>query len=506
MPVTATLNESLGTLPSGRVMAFTDQQMSDAIRVQCKTAAEADRKKHMAMRLDLYRDRGQAHFDNMIRDVFRNSKVMEWRLKFVNYAQFQNLTKRVIREISTVYSESAARRLGGKKDTAYEQLQLELDMDMCMGLLNEMGNLVNNCLVWPDVNPIGDPTLRVVTQDKFHAIAHPNDPSLPVGFVLEQFPLYKSAKATDPHYLVVDGATFFRLDKSWRMIEGSRYAHNVGQLPALLYSKGKIDSGILDADGGRDLVSAHLAITLLNVLMLKHQKSGTKQPVASGDLGTTAIDQPMDEEHLLQIGEGVVLSTLDLGADPANYINSARAVVKQLAANYGIPESVFDLSYQATSGFEIELKRVGLREVRRAQIKILRKFESKLAGVMAAVLAAASHPLAFSPVGWSINFGDVETPQDPEARLAYWEKLEGMDLANRVEMYMDMNPEATEEEAAAAIEANEQMRLDRMVRFQAKNGGLKPPGDAGPPDGDQGPDEEGMEHEGGEEPRKAMLQ
>lgn len=468
MPVITDLNDALGTLPSGSVFRLTDDGLTKYLRDNYMTQSEDARKADARMRIDLYRDRGEKHFSAMLDKLFKNQKVRDWRKQFLEYAQFQNVTKRVIREISAVYSEPAVRRVNDEgQSMRYRDLQGAVRMDRRMRLVNRMGNLLNNVLVWPWVNDIGDPVLRVVTPDRFSAIAHPNDPTLPVGFVVDRFPgRDKKGKSGVPHYLVIDGQTFFHLDADWRMVSGSRRPHMLNRLPAMLFSREEMDDGILDADSGKDLVSAHCAVALLNTLMLKHQKSGTRQAYASGDMSTTGLGQPMDEEHLLTVGEGVTLNTLDLGADPDNYINATRAVIKQVAANYGIPESVFDLSYQATSGFEIELKRTGLREVRRDQILDFRPFERDLALLMSDVLRAAGSDYAFDVAGWSIDFGEVETPQDPSARMGYFSQLEDMDLMNRVEMYRYMNPEATEEEAIEAIASNAERRINRMVLFQ----------------------------------------
>ena len=467
--VTMDLNESLGTLPSGRIVRLSDDLVSRHLRDKyIQNRDEIARQAEATKRLDLYRDRGQAHFERVIDDVFADPQVREWRKTFVKYALFQNITKRVVREMSAVYSEPAARSIavGAKK---YRDLQHEARMDRRMRHVNRMGNLLNNVLVWPDVS-MGSAVIRVVTPDKFWAVANPNDPSMLAGFIIEQFHRgVLNSRATDPHYLVIDGKSFFNLDKDGRMVAESRRPHGLDFMPALLFSREENDEGLLDETSGKDLISAHEAVAPLNTMMLKHQKSGTKQAYATGDLSTTGMGQPMDEEHLLQLGEGVSLNTLDLGADPGTYITATRAVIKQVAANYGIPESVFDLSYAATSGFEIELKRTGLREIRRDQILDFRPFERELAEVQSAVLTAANHPCSFKTSGWSIDFGEVETPRDPAAMLTFWEKLEGMDLANRVEMYMHMNPEASEEDAEKAIATNRALRVERMQNFQTSN-------------------------------------
>lgn len=482
MPVRGTLNETLGTLPSGRVLALSDAEMTKYLRENYRTDTDARRRKDMRMRLDLYRDRGRPHFTAVIDRVFDDQKVKEWRKRFVYLAEFQNVTKRIVREVSAVYSEPARRRLAGKAATeAYRQLVAEIRLDRRMRQVNRLGNLLNNVLVEPVVR-MGDAHVDVTTPDKFAAVAHPNDPTLAVGYVIDQFPAtkHRPIKATEPHYRVVDGQTTFFLDREWRMVEGTRQPHGLGRIPALLYSREEHEDCLLDGKSGGDVISGHLAIALLNTLMLRDQKSGTKQAYATGDLSTTAVGQPMDPEHVFQLGEGVTINTLDLGADPSVYINATRAVIKQLAANWGIPESVFDLSYQATSGYEIELKRTGLREIRRDQILDFRPFERELAVLLSDVLKAHGHAGAFEPKGWRIDFGESEIPRDPNARIQFYKAMEELDLMDRADMFQHENPEATRDEALEEIADNHIMRIERMRDFHASNPTAFGPRDSGP--------------------------
>jgi hypothetical protein len=455
--------ETLGTLPSGEVRRLSPDQLTLFLRSKYQTRAEEERKRDSVKRLDLFRDRGRRHFEEALDGIFKNSKVRQWRKDFVRLAEFQNITKRVVREISSVYSEPAKRSVN-KADKAYQELQRVVRLDRKMRQVNRYGNLLNHCLVWPDVAD-GTPVMRTVTTDRFCAVAHPNDPTRAVAFIIDCFPNGVAVTDADPHYLLMSEFEFVKLDKSWRAV-GAPVEHRLGRMPALLWSREEPDDCILDHSSGSDLTSAHMAVALLNTMMLKHQKSGTKLPYATGDTSAMASGQPMDEEHLLQAPEGVALATLDLGADPDSYISAVRAVIKQIAANYGIPESVFDLSYQATSGVEIELKRTGLREIRRDQMLDFRPFERDLADLWSTVLTKAGHELAFDSAGWSIDFGEIDTPQDPIVKLDYWTKLEELGLVNRVEMYLDMNPEATEREAIAAVAQNIAMRIAQMRQFQ----------------------------------------
>lgn len=458
------LMETLGTLPSGEVRKLSMDQATGFLRDKYNTRVETDRKAESVRRLDLFRDRGRTHFEAVIDDIFKNPKVRKWRKDFVRLAEYQNITKRIVCEKSTVYMQPATRSVS-KGDSRYQQVLHEVRFDRKMRQVNRYGNLINHCLVWPDV--VGDRLfMRTVTTDRFCAVAHPNDPTQAVGFVIDQYPNGLEVTDRSPHYLVMSEFEFFKLDKNWRFVEGSYEEHGLETMPALMWSREEPDDCLIDKTSGADLVSAHLAVALLNTMMLKHQKGGTQLPYATGDVSGMAAGQPMDEEHLLQVPEGVSLSSLDLGADPESYIKAARAVIKQIAANNGIPESVFDLSYQATSGFEIELKRTGLRELRLEQILDFRPFEKNLAELWSTVLKKAEHPLAFEMNGWAIDFGEIDAPQDPMAKLDYWSKLEDLGLANRVEMYMEMNPEATPAEAKNAVANNIALRIEQMLLFQ----------------------------------------
>lgn len=492
------LNETLGTLPSGKSIALSDDTLTKILRENyINSDAEAARQKRSQDRLDLFHDCGESQISSLADSIFRNPQVREWRKKFIEIAMFQNITKRVIREISAVYSEPATRRIGAGQET-YKKFLREVQQDRMMRRLNQYTNLLNECVIWFRVSPAGRPYLRVVPPSQFWAVPHPNDPLLCVALILR---MPKRSNSLDPHFLVLAEDEFLHLDAHGRMVPGMRGRLNVGMMPALLVHRAPPSDRLLDSTTGADLISAHKAVALLNTMMLKHQKSGTRQAVAAGDVGEMATGQPMDEEHLLHVPEGVSISTLDLGADPANYIEATRFVIKQVAANWGMPESVFDLSYQATSGFEIELKRTALREVRRDQMLDYRITEEKLAEIESKVLIEASNELRFNASRWSIDFGEIETPTEPMARLAYWEKLRQMGLGNTVEFMQELHPEMSEEEALEKIRANAAIEAVRVELMRA----LNMADDANSDNPGNNPDEQDDEEED-ESPREAALQ
>ena len=447
---------------------WSDDELTRHLREQYLFSEVEERRQVRAQeRLDLFHDRGEDQISRLADKIFRNSKVRAWRKAFIEIACFQNITRRIIREVSAVYSESATRKVDRQQDP-YAELQRTTSQDRRFRRLNQYVNLLNECWLWFDVDEFSAmPRIRVVTPDKFWAVCHPFDPSSLAAVIIRQAPNIVNPPDTMAHYLVLAPGEFFRLDGRGRMIENSRNELGISGLPGILVHRQLPEESLFDVSTGKDLVAAHHAIALLNTLLLKQQKSGTKQAYATGDTMEMANGQPLDEEHLLQVPEGVQLSVLDLGADPSNYTNAARFIIKQIAANWGMPESVFDLSYQATSGFEIELKRTALREVRRDQILDLRPVERQFAEIQSAVLTAAAHPLRFATDGWRIDFGEVETPQDPMQRLIYWEKLRQMGLTNTLDMHMVLNPEASEEDALEALIKNVQVEARRVEMQRA---------------------------------------
>ena len=465
------LNDILGTLPSGAVIPLSDDNMTRHLREHyIDNRAETARRKLTRKRIDLYKDKGEPYFAEMIDDKFKNLRNREQRKKFIEISMYQNLTKRIVREISAVYSEPAKRTV---KSTAmnerYQVLQKNLHMDRRMRLGNQMTNLCNESVVWFDKVLTGRPKVRVVTPDNFWAVAHPNDPTELAALIFDRYPSGALATETTPRYIVLTDDEHFALNDSGRLIRGTRQPHGLSRMPAILVHRTEPDTCLLDANPGKDITAGHEALALMNIMLLKHQKSGTKQAVASGDLGDMPMGQQMDEEHILNAPEGVVLSTLDLGANPESYITTARSIIKQIAANYGIPESVFDLSYQATSGFEIELKRSSLKEIRNDQIVDWRPVEADLAAIMVESLAESRHPLAFNLGGWGIDFGETDTPKDPLQRLNYWRELQSQGLMNKIEMFQALNPEATEDEAIERILANIDINALFVEKLRALN-------------------------------------
>ena len=71
----ATLNETMGTLPSGRVMAYGDDLLTKVLREQyIESDTHKKRREHVAMRLDLHEGRWLPYLIKDIEKLFKKHK------------------------------------------------------------------------------------------------------------------------------------------------------------------------------------------------------------------------------------------------------------------------------------------------------------------------------------------------------------------------------------------------------------------------------------------------
>lgn len=462
----ALLNERLGISRSDLSKYLRDNYVEND--------SEAARRKKMKARLDLYHDRGKWIFQRMINKVFKDPEVRRLRNEMVEFGSFQNFTRRVVDELSMVYSEPARRTLDGQ-DHSYQALVREIQQDRVCRKLNRWVNLLNECFILFDISPVtGKHKLHLITPDRMFAVCDRDDPTELAGIGYDS--LMVGSDATNmrlPHHTLITDEEIFMLNGAGEIIDQLTRPNTLGRINGVLVHKSYPDHQLLDPDSGDDIINGHKVLTLINVCMVKEQKSGAgKIPYTSGPMARTATGQTLDTERAVTFEEGVSPGILDLSADPDVFIKAARAVIKQVAANNSIPESVFDLSYQATSGFEIELKRAALREARRSQIMDpYRPFERELAEVISESTGM------FNADQFKIDFGQLETPADPGQRVRYWEDLKRVGLSNVVDQMQELNPELNEGQAMQQILRNLEIQTsvtEAMRDLQAMNSSAAP--------------------------------
>lgn len=489
--------EALAVTPSG---AQPDVPLSRAeigayLKRYYGTPEEETRRARHALRNNLYRDGGCEYMRTVIDTVFKNLIVRELRKDWVQHARFSNALKRIADTVSTVYSEPAARTVGGSdaNQQAFADVVESTMLDEVMDYANRMLNLHRALLIGPRVRVDGNPlspdsprTLKidVVTPDDAFAVTSPNDQSHVIAWGVRVE--YRSVRSFEewkrpPAWQLWSDHESWLLDKDMMPV-GDPVPHGLvdekgrGVNPwiGVTYHAESV-AGFWPGEEGEDLVAAQVAIWISNVLLLKETKSATKQTTISGDTSMMPRGQPLDTETPTQVPEGVTAQTVDMSMDTSTFTDAADHVLEGVGNNYGL--SLAALKHQGVQSAEArDLMLEPLRQLRRKQIKTFRRVERRLASLMSIVLGKdAPANDNFKVVQFGCNFGEPQVLLDEATRLALFEKKQALGITNILDYLMSEDPDKDQKQALAALVRNfmiSTMRVGMMKDMMAMSGAL----------------------------------
>lgn len=481
IPATSILHV-LSLLPDGTSPGPLDfEQLGAYLGRLYNTDAEKDRNKRHALRDELYRDGGDDYMKSVIHEQFRDQTVRELRQKWIRHAKFNNAIKRIVNELSTVYAEPAKRKVAAGDDKYQEALKA-IWMDEQMLQVSRLLNLHRALLVGVRVRlkPNGkrEPLIQVATPAIVRAVLHPNDAMEVVGWLIRTD--YRTCgpggtnvpRQNQPIWTLWTDAESIQLREDLSVIATSYKTHPLGVVPWVPVSLSPPTPGFWPGMEGEDLVAAHVAIWMNNVLLMKESKSATKQAVLSGDTTTMARAQAADSEVPLEVPDGSSVSTLDMSMDLQPFRETSDHVLHHAGLNHGLSPGILD--HQGVQSAEArELMRAPLKEQRKHQQIPLRRFEELFVVVLAAVLAADLPALAFKPDGFRVEFSEPEIVLSPADEHNLFEARRTAGLDNTVAMLMRLHPGMSEDEALELLEKNievEEIRQLAMRPMMAASG------------------------------------
>ena len=459
----------LATLPSGAVsQPLTFDELSRYLTETYNTQAEIERNRRHALRDELYQDGGVQHMRSLIDRVFKDPDIREKRKQFVEIARFTNAIKRIVGEMSVVYAEPAKRLVSDGNDN-YQSVLDAVRMDETMLQVSRLLNLHRALLVGFRVRQLPDgtrePVLDIASPANVRAVMHPNDNSMVVGWLIKA-----SCKPVRP-MLDVPAWTLWTthesvsLRESLSVIASSYQEHRLGVLPWVPITLGPTGSGFWPGSEGEDLVAAHLALWLTNVLLLKEEKSATKQTIYAGDGTNVGRGQSADTEVPTELADGQSATTVDMSMDLSLFRDTADHVLNHTGLNYGLSPAM--IQHQGVQSAQArELMRIPLRELRNQQRIPLRRFERQLAIVMAAVLGVDLPALVFDPADWRMEFSESETPLDPLSEQNLFEKRRASGLDNTLAMLQRLRPGISIEQAVTELQANIAIETSRNIMMR----------------------------------------
>ena len=417
---------------------------------------------------------GDEHIKRFIYLAFEDVLVRRLRADLVGQAKWNNVLRRVSHELATVYSEPAKRKIAD--DAKYQEFLELLDIDTVMREVDQ--KLVVHNDVWVQYRvrkETREPVIDVVTPAMFWAVAHPNDATHLMAIVLDQSP--PRVTRVTPCYRVWTADETFQLDSECRVIVSTVEENSLKRLPGVLAStrpptaKGQL----LDESPASDLTAAHETIWFQNVLLIKESKSANKQTYASGDVSSAAMGQSSDTERETILPEGVTVQAVDRGMDLKQFRDNADHILERAAANHGLPPSVLH-QQGASSGAEIHLRRIPLRELRRKRIPIMRRLERSLAEIQSLINANDLPEYAFAFAGWGIDFGEVQQPLTESEADAVFEERRRLGLTNTLDELIRRNPDLrNRDEAKRVLDENialETARIAEMKNMLAMSGSM----------------------------------
>lgn len=458
------------------------QAVGDFLRLKyIENAAELARMEHARLLDEFFAGNGDDEMRRVIDIMYKDTKNRERRRAVIDAEldKYDNIIARIVNEKATVYSEPARRKVDDG-DEVYQRFLELVRMDESMGALDRLLALHGNALAWYRVRetPVGDrePLVEAVSPASFWAICHPKDRTLLVGIIFDQrMPM---ARPEDPSYRVWTNDQTFVMNGKCQIFESEIESWPLGVMPGVLASIEKPGAGkptLLYPKPNADLLSAQKAIRLQAINLAKESISAVRQTYITGDTSATAMGQTSDTESEVFLGEGVTATALDRGMDQEQFRDNGGYVGDAVASNHGLAPSVLR-NRDASSGAEIELRRLPIREQRKKRIPILRGVERDMHRVIVMVngvrvstdqdgepvLVAGDMPdFAFGAEGWSIDFGEVQQPMSAMEALQVFEKERELGMTDNYAEEMKRNPDLkTLEEAKRVVDERTKRRTE----------------------------------------------
>lgn len=451
-----------------------------------ENSEETSRRAHAAMLDDFYAGKGDVEMERII-DLLWNDKKNQDRRKAVLKAgldKYDNVIARIAQEKATVYNEPTQRRVANDTNDTYQRFLDVLPQDRVMAVLDQKLAIHEDALLWYRVRkkPTGErePVLEVVSPASFWAVCHPKDRTMLVAIILDQrMPM---AKDSDPTYRVWSDDQTFVMNAKCEIFESSIEKWPLGVMPGVLcstYEPGTRPTLLAECPS-IDLLSAQKAVRLQDLNLAKESVSASRQNYVSGDTTATVMGQTSDTDSEVFLGEGVTVSAIDRGVDTEQFRDNAAHAADSAGANHGVPPTVRSQK-DASSGAEIEMRRIPIRELRKKRIPIFRRIEARIARVMAMVNGAremldeSGEPIliagdlqeyAFDPNGWSIDFGEVQQPMTQMESLQVFEKARELGFRDNYEEEMYRNPDIKTIEEAKKIVNDRTKRRTEYVQSQ----------------------------------------
>jgi hypothetical protein len=254
----------------------------------------------------------------------------------------------------------------------------------------------------------------------------------------------------------------------------------------VIFHREEPDDSFWDQDTGRDLYNAALMIGIKMTLFDYYFKVASfKQPYIVGDEITVPSKQILDPLTVFQAkGEGAQVGLLDMQINMNQLKDALVFQINSIINNYGISADQWSLSISEMSGRALKIRNRALLEIRQEQIPLYREYEQDIFDKTKIVNNAHFPETQIKSAEFSVDFGEIEFPEDPEEELRLDTKRLKMGLISLGQLYKKYNPDVDEKEGEKIIIKNleklkelreEHPTLDEALNFIMRQGWERKP-------------------------------
>jgi len=439
-----------------------------------KWDAEMERMDEAQEKLDLYMDDYEEIIRDMMSKLFHPSN---YERLYYHVNQSQNILKRVVKEISTIYKVAPQRPLRDESER-YAEIVRQTKLNTKMKKVNRYTNLLNETIVKVGVR-YGAIVYDIITPNNCMVLQNELDPTKADAIV---YMITRKNTAGDDgieyHFWDIEG-DYYIFDKDFRIMEviydavenPCPYRDSRANLimPFVVFHREEPDDSFWDQDSGRDLYNAAV-MTGVKMTQFDYffKTASFKQIYAAGDKVEVPSKQLLDTLTVLQVkGENASVGTLDLQAHLNQLKDALVFQINSVINNYGISADQWSLAISEMSGRALKIRNRALLEYREDQLPLFRQYEEELFNTTRIV--NNTWPGLFKKIPdkaeFSIDFGEIEFPEDPEDEIRIQTKKLRSGIISPGQFFQYFNPDIKDEKEA---EKELMKNLDKLQKMREK--------------------------------------
>ena len=446
-------------------MAMLAEELIRREFLKAKWIADRERQDEAQNKLDLFKDDYEEIIRQKIKELFHKDN---YERLYYHVNQSQNIIKRVIKEISTVYQAQPIREFG--KDERFQEILNYSKLDTKLKKVNRYTNLLNEVLLKIGVRA-GRIVYDIITPNIMTIIQNEQDPTQADAIIYMVTRKNTVGDDSISYYYWDIYGNHLILDKDFRVsfvvydeaapkgsFEFYPYRDDEGRLvlPFMTFHREEPDDSFWDQDTGRDLYNAAIMVGIKMTLFDYYFKVASfKQPYIVGDMVSVPAKQILDPLTIFQAtGEGAQVGLLDMQINMDQLRDALVFQINSVINNYGISADQWSLSISEMSGRALKIRNRALLEIRQEQIPLYREYEQEIFNKTRIVNNAHFPQQQIKNAEFSVDFGEIEFPEDPEEELNLDTKRLKIGLISLGQFYKKYNPDVDEKKGEKIIIQN----------------------------------------------------